>query len=177
MNRSVISLLLVVLILLSLASCKGRNEDADTELLPPGVMLVPEDFDAEFDSGEDETAVATEETEAKNNTSSTEETKKDKENSATEETTKPTETKVPDDTQDATIESTEPTEIVTELTEYEWYNALSGEQQVEFMGTFASMADFFEWYNAAKEEYEKENPSIEIGDGNIDLGEIIAGNG
>ena len=45
------------------------------------------------------------------------------------------------------------------------------------MNSFDSVADFFAWYNAAKDEYEKQNPSVEIGGGSIDLGDIIGGKG
>ena len=53
---------------------------------------------------------------------------------------------------------------------YEEYNALSGEEQEAYFNTFPSVESFFEWYNAAREEYEKNNTAIEIGDGTIDIG-------
>lgn len=60
---------------------------------------------------------------------------------------------------------------------YEEYIALDGTAQKEYMESFSDVAAFFDWLNAAKEKYEKENPSIEIGgDETIDLGEIIGGN-
>ena len=59
---------------------------------------------------------------------------------------------------------------------YEEYNAMSAEKQHEYFNSFESVEKFFEWYNSAKSEYEKNNPSIEIGsDGSIDLGEITNG--
>ena len=58
---------------------------------------------------------------------------------------------------------------------YEQYQAMSGDEQYAYFNTFGSVEDFFAWYNAAKATYEKENPSIEIGGGSIDLGEIING--
>ena len=61
-----------------------------------------------------------------------------------------------------------------ELT-YEEYHALSGEKQQEYYESFASVEDFFKWYNVAKAEYEKENAAIDIGDGEIDLDEVIGG--
>lgn len=177
--------------MLSLAACKNKEEDAATEPLPPGLMLVPEGFDAEFDPWVDETAAATEaagtdretaateEPEADKETSATEMTEPEKETSAAEETTTPTEAGPPEETQNTTPEETEATEpapAVTNMT-YERYCSLSGEEQMAYMQTFDSLADFFDWYNAAKEAYEKENPGIEIGDGNIDLGEIAGGKG
>lgn len=57
-------------------------------------------------------------------------------------------------------------------TEYERYNAMSGTEQQAFVATFDSVEAFFEWYNAAKEEYEASRGDIEIsGD------EIIDANG
>lgn len=81
------------------------------------------------------------------------------------------------------IESTEPSsagsanDVATGLTAYEQYNAMSAAQQEEFVNSFASITDFITWYNAAKEEYEALHPNIDVGDGNIDLGEIVGGNG
>ena len=60
---------------------------------------------------------------------------------------------------------------------YEEYIAMSGEEQQKYMNSFSSIEAFFEWYNAAKAKYDAEHPSIEIGDGEIDLGDIIGGNG
>ena len=53
---------------------------------------------------------------------------------------------------------------------YEEYNSLSGEEQEAYFNTFPSIESFFEWYNAARDEYEKNNPTIEIGDDTIDIG-------
>lgn len=59
---------------------------------------------------------------------------------------------------------------------YEEYNAMTAEKQQEYFNSFESVEKFFDWYNSAKSEYEKNNPSIEIGsDGSIDLGEIANG--
>ena len=52
---------------------------------------------------------------------------------------------------------------------YEDFVAMTPEQQRLYQESFDDLADFFEWYNAAKEKYEEENPPIEI-DGPIDLG-------
>ena len=53
---------------------------------------------------------------------------------------------------------------------YEEYNSLSGEAQEAYFNTFPTIESFFEWYNAARAEYEKNNPAIEIGDDTIDIG-------
>ena len=59
---------------------------------------------------------------------------------------------------------------------YEEYIAMSGTEQQKYLESFESIEAFFEWYNAAKEKYDKENPSIEIGDGSINMEDIIGGN-
>ncbi len=58
---------------------------------------------------------------------------------------------------------------------YEEYMAMDGNEQEKYMKSFSDIEAFFNWYNAAKDKYEKENPSIEIGDGPIDMNDIING--
>ena len=83
--------------------------------------------------------------------------------------------------QNTTPEATEPPATESEATDppagggmtaYEWDNSLSGEEQMKFFNTFDSMEEFVNWYNAAKAEYDRLHPDIEIGDGNINAGEI-----
>ena len=51
---------------------------------------------------------------------------------------------------------------------------MSPDEQVEFFNQFASMEEFVQWYNDAKEAYDAEHGAIDIGgDGSIDLGDII----
>lgn len=74
--------------------------------------------------------------------------------------------------------SSQPTTSDAELNgkmTYEEYMALDGKAQEEYMKSFPDVASFFDWYNAAKDKYEKENPSIEIGGDPIDMGAIING--
>ena len=58
---------------------------------------------------------------------------------------------------------------------YEEFMAMDGTEQEKYMNSFGDIDAFFNWYNDAKETYEKENPSIEIGNGPIDMEEIING--
>ena len=59
---------------------------------------------------------------------------------------------------------------------YESYNAMSAEDQQAFYLSFADPQDFFNWYNKAKEEYDKSNDNIIVGeDGVIDLEDLIGG--
>ena len=66
-------------------------------------------------------------------------------------------------------------ESSTEMT-YEKYISMSGNDQMAFFNTFASVEDFVSWYNAAKEKYEAEHPYIEIENGEIDLDSLFGGN-
>ncbi len=59
----------------------------------------------------------------------------------------------------------------TELT-YEEFRALSPSQQQAYMESFDDIDAFFDWLNAAEEEYKKNNPSIEVDGGVVDLEEI-----
>ena len=57
--------------------------------------------------------------------------------------------------------------------DYETFQAMTPAEQQEFQASFPSIADFFAWYNAAKEQYEQENPLIEIGgNGQVDMGQL-----
>lgn len=71
---------------------------------------------------------------------------------------------------------TDATSPVTGMLTYESYEAMTEAQQIAFMEEFEDIAAFFDWYNAAKAEYEAQNPAIEVGEeGIIDLDKI--GNG
>ena len=63
---------------------------------------------------------------------------------------------------------------------YEEYNALSGKEQELYFNQFEDLNSFFEWYNAAKKEYEDKvhSSDIIIGDGgSMDFDDIFGGNG
>ncbi len=61
---------------------------------------------------------------------------------------------------------------------YEDYMNLDPDSQQAFFDSFASVQDFFAWFNAAKSEYEANDDSIIIdGNGSVDIGDIIGGNG
>lgn len=61
--------------------------------------------------------------------------------------------------------------------DYKTFQAMTGAEQRAFQDSFESLDAFFEWYNAAKETYEKENPPIDVGDGVIDMEDLVGGNG
>lgn len=86
-------------------------------------------------------------------------------------------TSAPGTSAPATQPATKPAGPNTSLT-YEEFHAMTGAEQRAHQESFANLDDFFDWYNAAKETYEKENPSIEIGgNGEVDLGGLTGGNG
>lgn len=69
-----------------------------------------------------------------------------------------------------------PEEIIAQMT-FEKYRSLSSAEQAEFRNLFDTVSDFFVWYNAAKAEYEENRDEIEVGDGKVDLGDIMDGKG
>ena len=60
--------------------------------------------------------------------------------------------------------------------DYEDFQKMTPAEQQAYMSSFDSIEAFFAWYEAAKAEHEAANPPIDVGDGNIDLDEIIGGN-
>ena len=67
-----------------------------------------------------------------------------------------------------TPSTTTPAGPDTSLT-YEEFIAMSGAEQRKYQESFGDISKFFDWYNAAKEAYEKENPPIIIGGGSVTL--------
>ena len=53
--------------------------------------------------------------------------------------------------------------VELELSEYEKYLMMSGDEQAKYVESFESIDAFFDWYKAAKKEYESGNKNIEIG--------------
>lgn len=85
----------------------------------------------------------------------------------------PTETTTGKDEETKPTESTEPWELpeAKDVT-YELYNAMTGDQQVQFYESFKNPADFFTWYNNAKAVYDAAHPDIEIDGNPIDAGDL-----
>ena len=69
--------------------------------------------------------------------------------------------------------TTEPVQVPDGEIDYETFAAMSPTEQRVYMESFESMDAFFTWYNAAKEAYEKAHPSIDVGDGVIDLEDLF----
>lgn len=68
---------------------------------------------------------------------------------------------------------TEPDKVPEGEIDYETFVAMDPALQRVYMESFESMDAFFDWYNAAKEAYEQAHPSIDVGDGIIDLEELV----
>ena len=81
----------------------------------------------------------------------------------------------PQQTEPAVTEpqQTQPVRIPEGEIDYETFVAMDPALQRAYMESFESMEAFFEWYNAAKEAYEQAHPSIDVGDGVIDLEDLI----
>ena len=58
---------------------------------------------------------------------------------------------------------------------YEKLQSMSAAEQQAYMNSFGSIDEFFAWYNAAKEEYDSSKDEIEVGNGSINMGDIING--
>ena len=92
------------------------------------------------------------------------------------ETTEPAETtEKPQPTEPEEPETTAPTTEppVPETVDYMTFQNMSASQQQAYMNTFGSLDLFFAWYNQAKADYEAANPPIDVGDGNIDMGDLV----
>ena len=98
--------------------------------------------------------------------------------SATEPSTAPSQGATQPTTQPTTpTTGNEPQPVDPATMDFATFQAMTGAEQRAFQESFEDLDAFFEWYNAAKEAYEKENPSIEIGPGgSVDLGGLD-GNG
>lgn len=86
-------------------------------------------------------------------------------------------TTTPGTDSDTTPPVTDDTPDEDEGMTYEKFSSMEPAKQREYQESFKDIDAFFEWYNAAKEKYEKEHPSIEVGDGSVDLEQIAGGNG
>lgn len=69
--------------------------------------------------------------------------------------------------------SPSPAPEAEEKTEYEKYIELSGAEQQKIFESYTNPQDFFDWYNAAKKEYDDKNQAIIVDGGVIDLEEIV----
>lgn len=193
MHRYLIAVMLSIVVLLGICGC-GKKQNETTEATADAVVVTdPTEVvasepisgvvassvdDGDLDENgdvvaEDAYVIATapqesKPAETKEPTSAIEEPEK---NTTPTAATEPAETTLPTVPQETTPVITPG--VTQELTEYEKYNAMSGEEQMAYMQSFDSIEAFFTWYNNAKAEYEAAHPDIEISDGVIDAGDLM----
>lgn len=189
MNKKLVVLLLVAIMLLAVG-CKNDadtrettepSQPLETETTPvipdetiPGVEMLDEPLNSPFDETEDTEQETTENNSAADNTGSA-----DGSNNSGSGTEKPSQSgdetaAEPKPTEPKPTEpgATEPEGGITYVS-YEEYNNMTPAEQVAYYNQFPSIEAFVQWYNEAKAEYDKEHGAIDVGDGDIDLGDII----
>lgn len=63
--------------------------------------------------------------------------------------------------------------VKPEKLSYEEYHAMTPTNQRLYMESFNDPEAFFNWYNAAYEKYLKDHPAIDVGNGSVDIGDLI----
>ena len=194
--KKLLAVMMVFALLLALNACGKKNtEQTETnapETEAPAILVPEENAGVDATEKNEETEAATEATEADtpvvdNPFGEVEGEDTPTQPAATE--PKPTEKhdndKKPQETKPAgdknPTDSTKPTEKPgsgdSDAVTYEEYMQMTATEQRDYMESFESVDAFFAWYNAAKAEYDAQNPDIEVGNGSIDMGDIIGGNG
>ena len=89
--------------------------------------------------------------------------------------TKPADTK-PEESQSDSAQATQPAAPEQSGEElpltYDQYMAMTEQEQEDFVKSFATLSDFVDWWNAARAQQEKEEPT-QIEGNVIDLGDLI----
>ena len=167
----VVATLLVVTVGLTACFAPAKTNDETVTTSPSTAETNAAEATAEATTQQtQETETTAPTTEATEPSQETEPANTDKEE------TKPSETKPVETEPSATEpEETEPEETGSgnlggknpwDVTYQEYQNMSAAEQRAQ-MEAFGSMDQFFDWYNAAKEKHETENPDIEVGGGEV----------
>lgn len=164
-------LLIITIVFILVSGCKKQTEVVETTTSPiettvETIVTMPSAPGVE-DSFFDETEATEIESQPQPESTEPQETTKPAE------TTKPTEATKPQET-------TAPTQSAPEIkpqSDYENFQNMDAADQQKFMESFKDMDAFFAWYNNAKAEHEAANPPIDVGDGTVDMGDLIGGNG
>ncbi len=86
----------------------------------------------------------------------------------------PTSPEQPNDPDDSGSSDVPPADVSTT---YEEYMNMTDAQKQAFMDSFSSRADYFDWKDAAEEEYKNGGNYVEIGgNSSVDLGDLVNGN-
>ena len=197
MNRNMILVTMLVFALL-LAGCNKQQEPVETMaptevVTEPAVeetvpdVTVPGLERSEFDDVTEptaeetlpeETIPATEPEVTSKPSDSGKPTQTNKPEVAEPEATKPEATEPkPTEPKPTEPKPTEPKPTEKNESEYESFQNMDASQQKEHMDSFGSIDEFFDWYNKAKEEHEAANPPIDVGDGTVDMGDLMGKNG
>lgn len=192
MNKKLIALLLTVVMLLTVGcgrkdDTEGTNEpsqsvEAGTDAqLPdetiPGVEILDESLSNPFDEMEEneqadaENGSASSDNNAGNTGNGNSQSGSNNGNSNTDETTQSGGEASAETQPTGAGSSNSGSESLS--VSYEEYNSMTPEAQVAYYNQFSSMEAFVKWYNEAKAAYDAEHGSIEVGDGNIDLGDLV----
>ena len=170
MNARLLFAVLMTVLVLFMAACHSNEvsvAEPTEESMLPGIVGVETPVENPYENGQQESA-ATDATEPEQ-PSEAETTPEETVEEPTEPAMEPTEPSA--EPTEGEEEVTEPTESGNSgITSYEAYLNMTGDQQRAFMESFDSIEAFFVWLNAAKAEYEAQNPGADIGDGSIDLG-------
>ena len=168
MYKKILIVALTISMLLMLAGCKAEEvkettvaaiaETTETTEATAGDVIIP------IPDTDDEVVVQTTESE-KNQTAAVDDDSEGDSDKNTESEN------MPDNTDSQKPDSNAESE--KSVTEYEWFMALSGREQKEYMYSYPSIDDFLIWLENAEQEYKELHPSIEINGEPIDAEEII----
>lgn len=187
MNKKLIALLLAIFVVV-LAGCGKNAQEKNPTLatepesgtagmetegqVPEETVLGVEDLESGVNNPFEETEATegsgTQETEPKATEPEATQPEATKPEATEPEATKPESTE-PESTEP---EATAPNTDVNGVS-YEDYINMSPEEQMAFFNQFDSMEDFVKWYNEAKAKYDEEHGSVDVGDGDIDMGDIV----
>lgn len=186
MYKKLMALLLAAMMLLA-AGCKKDtapqettepSRPLETETTPvvipeetiSGVEILDEPLNSPFDGMEDTEPETTENSSPSDNTISNNASSNTEKpaQSGNETVTEPTPTEPVQSEPGATV----PEDGINQVS-YETYSNMTPAEQMAFYNQFTSMEAFVQWYNEAKAEYDREHGAIDVGDGDIDLGDII----
>lgn len=190
MNKKLMVLLLAAIMLLA-AGCKNDADTGETtepsqylqtetnpeipEETISGVEILDEPLNSPFDEMED---AEQETTDNSSSTDNADNSNSDGSNSGESNTEKPAQSgndtaaeSKPTEPKPTEPGATEPEDGIHYVS-YEEYNNMTPAEQVAYYNQFPSMEAFVQWYNEAKAEYDREHGAIDVGDGDIDLGDI-----
>lgn len=175
---AIVAVLLIIALIFAVRSCESTTKGPEVEVSATLSATVTPETETEETTN---TTAATLDPDASYVEAGVGENLWDDDEDTTEETTKPAEATKPNNTEpeDTTVPSTEPEQDPERTkTEYELYMEMSAEEQKKKLESFATVQEFFDWLERAKQEYEDSLDYIEIdGNGPVDIDGILDKNG